>query len=75
MPVVFVHGVPDTHRVWRALIERLRRDDVVTLSLPGFGCGIPAGFDCTKEAYSECSHWWQLERAGEVAKELEALWS
>jgi len=53
MPVVFVHGVPDTHRVWRALIQRLRRDDVVTLSLPGFGCGIPAGFDCTKEAYCE----------------------
>ena len=65
MPVVLVHGVPDTHRVWRALIGRLRRDDVVTLSLPGFGCGIPSGFDGTKEAYSE--------RAADVAKELEAF--
>jgi pimeloyl-ACP methyl ester carboxylesterase len=37
MPAVLVHGVPDTHRVWRALIGRLRRDDAVTLSLPGFG--------------------------------------
>jgi pimeloyl-ACP methyl ester carboxylesterase len=37
MPAVLVHGVPDTHRVWRALIGRLRRDDVVTVSLPGFG--------------------------------------
>ncbi len=53
MPAVLVHGVPDTHRVWRALVERLRRDDVVTLSLPGFGCGIPAGFDCSKEAYAD----------------------
>jgi pimeloyl-ACP methyl ester carboxylesterase len=53
MPAVLVHGVPDTHRVWRALIERLRRDDVVTLSLPGFGCGIPTGFDCSKEAYAD----------------------
>jgi len=52
MPAVFVHGVPDTHRVWHALVRRLRRDDVVTLSLPGFGCDIPAGFDCTKEAYA-----------------------
>ncbi len=51
MPAVFVHGVPDTYRVWRALAARLRRADVVTLSLPGFGCEIPAGFDCTKEAY------------------------
>jgi len=62
MPVVFVHGVPDTHRVWRALIQRLRRDDVVTLSLPGFGCGIPSGFDCTKEAYSD----WLLGELGRI---------
>jgi pimeloyl-ACP methyl ester carboxylesterase len=57
MPVVLVHGVPDTHRVWRALIERFRRNDVITLSLPGFGVAIPQGFDCTKEAYSG----WLLE--------------
>jgi len=53
MPAVFVHGVPDTHRVWRALARRLRRADVVTLSLPGFGCEIPTGFDCSKEAYCD----------------------
>jgi len=53
MPVVFVHGVPDTWRVWRALIGRLHRADVVTLSLPGFGCEIPHGFDCSKEAYCD----------------------
>ncbi|MGH7346354.1 MAG: alpha/beta fold hydrolase, partial [Candidatus Rokuibacteriota bacterium] len=35
------------------LVERLRRDDVVTLSLPGFGCAVPAGFDCSKEAYAD----------------------
>ena len=37
MPAVFVHGVPDTARVWHALIARLGRKDVVTVSLPGFG--------------------------------------
>jgi pimeloyl-ACP methyl ester carboxylesterase len=52
MPAVLVHGVPDTHRVWHALVRRLSRDDVVTLSLPGFGCPVPAGFDCTKDAYA-----------------------
>src|SRR5258707_12219110 len=51
MPAVFVHGVPDTHRVWTALASRLTRKDVVTLSLPGFGCPVPEGFDATKDAY------------------------
>jgi len=51
MPVVFVHGVPDTQRVWDALISCLVRKDVVTLSLPGFCCPLPDGFSATKEAY------------------------
>lgn len=53
MPVVFVHGVPDTERVWKALIERLGRKDAMTVSLPGFGCPLPAGFRPTKEGYVE----------------------
>lgn len=51
MPAVFVHGVPDTHRVWQRVLSELDRQDVLTLSLPGFGCPVPAGFDATKEAY------------------------
>jgi pimeloyl-ACP methyl ester carboxylesterase len=120
MPAVFVHGVPDTHRVWHAVIARLHREDVIALSLPGFGSEIPVGFDCTKDAYcdwlraelrriegppldpeyeghkaaqlwptpgvgeqvmnarfvsfSGCSHWWQLERPDDVAKQLEGHW-
>ncbi len=53
MPAVFVHGVPDTQHVWDAVISRLGRKDVVTLSLPGFGCTAPSGFSSTKEAYVE----------------------
>lgn len=53
MPVVFVHGVPDTERVWKAVIARLGRRDVITVSLPGFGCPLPAGFQPTKEGYAE----------------------
>jgi len=41
MAAVLVHGVPDTHRICRAVVRRPRRDDVVTLSLPGFGCEVP----------------------------------
>jgi pimeloyl-ACP methyl ester carboxylesterase len=62
MPVVFVHGVPDTQRVWDGIISRLTRKDVVTLSLPGFGCPVPAGFSATKEAYVD----WLLGRLGAV---------
>ncbi len=51
MPVVFVHGVPDTQHVWNAVVARLERKDVLTLSLPGFGCPLPKGFSATKEAY------------------------
>lgn len=51
MPAVFVHGVPDTQRVWDAVISRLARTDVVRLSMPGFGHPLPSGFSATKEAY------------------------
>jgi pimeloyl-ACP methyl ester carboxylesterase len=51
MPAVFVHGVPDTQQVWDAVVVRLDRQDVVALSLPGFGCPLPQGFSATKEAY------------------------
>jgi pimeloyl-ACP methyl ester carboxylesterase len=60
MPVVFVHGVPDTQRVWDVVVSRLERKDVVTLSLPGFGCPLPSGFSATKEAYVE----WLLGQLG-----------
>jgi pimeloyl-ACP methyl ester carboxylesterase len=41
---VFVHGNPETAAVWRPLLAELDRDDVVTLSPPGFGAPLPAGF-------------------------------
>ena len=51
MPAVFVHGVPDTARVWHKVIRHLARKDVVTVSLPGFDSPLPAGFEPTKERY------------------------
>ena len=82
MAAILVHGVPDTHRVWRVLVGRLRRDDVVTLSLPGFDRETPSAFGgrlasrtrARFVASPDGSPWWQLERPAEVAKELEAYW-
>ena len=51
MPIVLVHGNPETPAVWAPLVEAWGRDDVVCPSLPGFGCDRPAGFGATKEEY------------------------
>ncbi len=51
MPAVLVHGVPETPAVWEHLRSELRRTDIVTPQLPGFGCPRPAGFGATKEEY------------------------
>jgi pimeloyl-ACP methyl ester carboxylesterase len=51
MPAVFVHGVPETPAIWDGLRSCLRREDVIALQLPGFGCARPDGFAATKEAY------------------------
>ncbi|MGH7895527.1 MAG: alpha/beta fold hydrolase [Candidatus Binatia bacterium] len=64
MPVVLVHGVPDTHRLWDKMREHLSRKDVLAPDLPGFGVDTPPGWTATKEAYVD----WligQLEHAGE----------
>lgn len=51
MPAVFVHGVPDTADMWKPLLAELARDDVVTLSLPGFASPVPNEFGSTKDEY------------------------
>lgn len=64
MPVVLLHGVPETSGLWDDVRTRLGRKDALALSLPGFGCTRPAGFAATKEAYVD----WlirELERIGE----------
>jgi pimeloyl-ACP methyl ester carboxylesterase len=62
VPAVFVHGNPETAAVWRPLIAELGRDDVITLSPPGFGAPVPLGFGAT---YDEYVAW--------LARELESI--
>jgi pimeloyl-ACP methyl ester carboxylesterase len=52
MPAVFVHGVPDTARVWRPLLAALSRQDTICLALPGFGAPRPAAFNPDKDSYA-----------------------
>ena len=53
MPAVFVHGVPDTARLWEPLIAATRRSDAVALPLPGFATPTPDGWTATKESYAD----------------------
>jgi pimeloyl-ACP methyl ester carboxylesterase len=53
MPAIFVHGVPDTYRVWDRVQSRLSRSDVTVLSLPGFDSPVPDGFTATKDEYAD----------------------
>jgi pimeloyl-ACP methyl ester carboxylesterase len=62
MTAVFVHGVPETARLWDGVRRHLRRDDTIALSLPGFNSPRPAGFGSTMDEYAD----WlvgELERA------------
>lgn len=51
MTKVFVHGNPETAAIWGPLIAELARDDVVTVSPPGFGAPMPDGFEATADQY------------------------
>jgi pimeloyl-ACP methyl ester carboxylesterase len=51
MPVVLVHGNPETDAIWDALRAELGRDDVIALSPPGFGAPVPSGFGARSDDY------------------------
>src|SRR5215217_2331870 len=53
MPVVFVHGNPETDAIWEPLVEALGRDDVTCLSPPGFGASAPDGWGATRDDYQD----------------------
>jgi pimeloyl-ACP methyl ester carboxylesterase len=51
MPVVLVHGNPETAAIWEDLIPLLDADEVIALSPPGFGAPVPEGFGATAAEY------------------------
>ncbi len=61
MPVVLVHGNPETDAIWDEMRKHLDRKDVIALSPPGFGAPVPEGFGGTSSDYVE---WLALELSG-----------
>ena len=52
MPVLFVHGVPATSRLWRPILDLIQRnDEVEAVDLPGFAAEPPQGWVAQKENY------------------------
>lgn len=51
MPIVLVHGNPETDAIWDDLRSHLKVDSV-TLSPPGFGAPIPEGFEPNADSYA-----------------------
>jgi pimeloyl-ACP methyl ester carboxylesterase len=51
MPIVLVHGNPETDAIWADLRAHLGTDDVVALSPPGFGAPVAPGFGATSDDY------------------------
>jgi pimeloyl-ACP methyl ester carboxylesterase len=69
MTIVLVHGNPETEAVWDDLVPHLRDGDVVRLSPPGFGSAIPAGFDCSVDAYRD----WLAAELGKFAQPVDLI--
>jgi pimeloyl-ACP methyl ester carboxylesterase len=51
MPIVLVHGNPETDAIWDDLRRHLGSHEVVALSPPGFGAPVPVGFGATSDDY------------------------
>jgi pimeloyl-ACP methyl ester carboxylesterase len=51
VPIVLVHGNPETPAIWDEMRTHLDSKDVVALSPPGFGAPVPAGFGATSDDY------------------------
>jgi pimeloyl-ACP methyl ester carboxylesterase len=60
--VVFVHGVPDTFRLWDPVISHLQDIDANALALPGFDWPVSKGFSATKDAYVD----WVIESIEDI---------
>ncbi len=67
MPKVFVHGVPDTPRMWQPLFDALGDDAKGALrpAMPGFVELAPTGFEATMDGYAD----WLVDVVDELAAE------
>jgi pimeloyl-ACP methyl ester carboxylesterase len=68
MPAVFVHGVPETRRLWDAIRAHLNTDSIA-LALPGFGTSRPTSFTATKDDYAQ----WLAHSLDQIAQPIDLV--
>jgi pimeloyl-ACP methyl ester carboxylesterase len=74
MPAVFVHGNPETAAVWDPLLAELEdagaaRPGLISLSPPGFGAPLPAGFGATVGEYRD----WLIDELTRFAEPVDLV--
>ncbi|MCX2734121.1 alpha/beta hydrolase [Saccharopolyspora sp. NFXS83] len=69
MPAVFLNGNPESGAIWDLLRAELAREDVVSLSPPGFGAPIPDGFGCTMPDYRD----WLIAELAELGEPVDLV--
>lgn len=69
MPAFFVHGVPDTHRLWDDVRANISRQDGIAIDLPGFSSPIPSGFNSAKEEYVD----WVIAQVEDVGEPVDIV--
>lgn len=69
VPVVLVHGNPETAAVWDLLLVELGRDDVFRLSPPGFGAPLTAQSPTTMTGYRD----WLVARLEEFRRPVDLV--
>jgi pimeloyl-ACP methyl ester carboxylesterase len=52
VPIVLVHGVPETDAIWDEFRAHLIGRESITVSPPGFGAPVPEGFGATSDDYA-----------------------
>jgi len=64
---IFVHGVPDSPKVWSPLVHELSLDasQVRVPALPGIGEPAPQGIDATKDGYAQ----WLIRQVEDAYRE------
>jgi len=68
-PLVLVYGNPENAAIWGPVLEKLDRDDVFTLSPPGFGVPLPPKFEATVFGYRD----WLISRLEEFKRPVDLV--
>ena len=69
MTAVFVHGVPETFRIWDAIRAQMPQTRTIALALPGFDAPLPDGWNASKEEYAQ----WLIDEIEAIGEPVDVV--